>query len=453
MREPLTNEEVRLGRRLAAHLDAMPLEDPRVIVRSVVAAAAETRPTPHRRDAVLVLIAAALVIGGIGAIASGAVRLREIPDTVVLPPGPSLPAPPVITPAPTPSGSPEVTSSPAAPVEAVNGDVLIASGGRIFLTDPTGERDPFELPGPDGPDWTPQWSPDGQQILVLNGSVDGEPDLSVWVMRPDGRGAEQLTGTPAVPLRHAQDAAWSPDGTRVAIRGDVDGRVGIHVLDIASRSIVATTTDAGMAIEPAWSPDGTRIAIHVAEGRIGVWTIGNEPPTVVVDGVTVSGPMWRSDDRIVFWEMVQLDANRFYWPLFQVRPDGTGRQQLTDPGNGRMDSQPRVSPDGSTLAFLRIDQFGAESAAPCCGTIIRPFDTGTERLLGDYAEAVWSPDGKWMAVNAIDPPVAPEDPTSMKNEWIVVRVADGEERFLLSRNSVGGRVTGKELSWGSRPPD
>ena len=73
-------------------------------------------------------------------------------------------------------------------------------------------------------------------------------------------------------------------------------------------------------------------------------------------------------------------------------------------------------------------------------------------MLGEYPDAVWSPDGEWIATNAIDPAVAPKDPTSMKNEWVAVRVADGVERLLLVRNAVGGPTTGKQLSWGSRPP-
>ena len=450
MREPLTEEEARLGERLAAHLDAIPLEDPRVVVRAVAAAAADARRPLRRRGAAMVLIAAALVIGGVGAVASGAVRLRSIPDTVVLPPGPSLPPPPVATPAPTPSGPPEATMVP--PADLANGDVLIGYGGRIYLTDPAGEAEPYELPGPDGTDWSPQWSPDGRRILVLNGSVDGEPDLAVWLMRPDGRGTEQLTGTPDVPIRHAQDAVWSPDGTQIAVRGDVDGRIGIHVLDVAAQAVVAATTDAGMAGEPAWSPDGTQIAIHLAEGRIGVWTIGDGPPAVVVESSTVSGPTWGSNGRILFSEFVQTAANRFYGALFEVTPDGTELRQLTDPGNGRMDSEPQVSPDGTTIAFLRTDQFGGGAPAVCCGTILRSFDTGTERLLGDYPGAIWSPDGEWIAANAIDPPVAPKDPTSMKVEWVAVRVSDGEQRLLLVRNASGGpSAAGRELSWGPRP--
>lgn len=453
MTEPLSNEEIRLGERLTAHLDAIPLEEPRIIARSVVVGAADTRRPRHGRDALLVLIAAAAVVGGIGAATIGAIRLGVVADTVVLPPGPSLPAPPPLpTPALSATGSPVPSPTAPPPVALVNGDVLIGYGGRVFLTDPTGEREAFELAGPDGPDRGPQWSPDGRRILVLNGSVDGEPGLSVWVMRPDGRGAEQLTGTPDVPIRHALDAVWSPDGTRIALRGEVGGRIGLHVLDVATRSIVAGTTDAGAAIEPAWSPDGTAVAFHMAEGRIGVWTIGKGAPTVVVDAQTVSGPMWGPNATILFTEFVQTARNGFYGALFQIDKDGSARRQLTDPGNGRLDTAPQMSPDGTTLMFHRGDQFGDPWSAVCCGTILRSFETGAERLLGDYG-GVWSPDGRWIAASADNPAVAPEDPSSMKNEWVAVRVSDGEERLLLVRNAFSEIVTGRELSWGPRPPD
>jgi dipeptidyl aminopeptidase/acylaminoacyl peptidase len=454
--EPLTAQERRLGERLATHLDVLPLDQSRTVVQAAIAVASSPVRAAPRHGVRVLLAAAALALVGIGAVASGAFHLDVVFDTLLLPSGPSLPAPPPLPTlasksSPSPDASPTVPSP--VPLEVVNGDVLIGYGGRIFLTDPTGEREAFELAGPDGPDWGPQWSPDGRRILVYNGSVDGEPDLSVWVMRPDGRGAQRLTGTPEVPIRRAQDAVWSPDGSRIAMRGEIDGRVGLYVVDRNARSIVASTTDAGMALEPAWSPDGTQIAIHVAEGRIAVWTMGEGAPKVVVDRGTVSGPTWGRNGTLVFWEYVTTSGNEFYWAIFDVRPDGSGARQLTDPGNGREDAQPKVSPDGRSLAFLRADRTGGGSPGVCCGIILRSFETGEERLVGDYSGAIWSPDGRWIAVQADNPAVAPPDPTSTKTEWIAIRIADGEQRFLLSRNAFGGPIIGgQEISWGPLPP-
>lgn len=457
MPEPLTAAERLLGERLAAHLDALPLDLPGTLARAAIAGGSSPTLSARRPDLRLLLVAAALALAAAGAVASGALPIDLLPDTVVLPPGPSLPAPPPLpTLAPIASGSPDASPTvPTPPIlTAINGDVLIGYGGRVFLTDPTGKREAFELAGPDGPDWGPQWSPNGRLILVQNGSINGEPDLSVWVMRPDGRGAKQLTGTSELPIRRTQDPVWSPDGTRIAMRGEVDGRIGIYVIDVAARSIVASTTDAGMAIEPAWSPDGTQIAIHVAEGRIAVWTVGEGAPEVVVDRGTVFGPIWGPNDTLVFTEYVMTAPNEFFWAIFEVSSDGSSPRQLTDPGNGLEDTQPQVSPDGRTLAFMRANHVGTESPAVCCGIILRSFATGEERLVGPYSDARWSPDGAWMAVSADNPAVAPPDPTSIKHEWIAVRVADGEERFLLSRNSFGGPVPGvRDLSWGPRPPN
>jgi Tol biopolymer transport system component len=447
MTEPLSNEELRLGERLAAHLDAIPLEEPSVIARSVAVGAAEARPPRHGRDALLVLMAAAVIVGGIGAAAIGAIRLGVVADTVVLPPGPSLPTPPFATPKATES---ENLPSGSAPVALENGNVLIGYGGRVFLTDPTGVGDPYELPGPDLPDWSPQWSPDGNRILVLNGSVDGEPDLALWIMGPEGRSAEQLTGTANVPVRHVQDPAWSPDGTRIAMYGEAGGRSGIYVLDITSRTIVADLTDAPRPMEPAWSPDGARIAVRIGEGRIGVWNIDDGSVTVVAETDTVSRPAWGRDGSVLFSEFMDAGTNHFRAALFVVPPDGGAPRQLTDPGDGRLDSEAAVSPDGRSVVFLRQDQLGASSNAVCCGTITRSLETGEERLLGEYPGATWSPDGHWIAAGAVDPAVAPKDPTSMKTEWVAVRVSDGEERLLLVRNALGGPTVGPNVSWGPR---
>jgi Tol biopolymer transport system component len=48
-----------------------------------------------------------------------------------------------------------------------------------------------------------------------------------------------------------------------------------------------------------------------------------------------------------------LDADRTTGAIFSIRPDATGRRQLTSPANGTVDDQPDLSPDGRRVAFRR----------------------------------------------------------------------------------------------------
>ena len=81
----------------------------------------------------------------------------------------------------------------------------------------------------------------------------------LWVAEPDGSGLRALTSTPAI--EEAQ-AAWSPDGSRIAFRvGTPDTSQVLQIATMnADGSGRATVTSAtATAPQPGWSPDGTQI--------------------------------------------------------------------------------------------------------------------------------------------------------------------------------------------------
>ncbi len=65
-------------------------------------------------------------------------------------------------------------------------------------------------------DASPAYSPDGQWIAFARKHLDRErwtPGRQLWLMRPDGREARQLTNAPD--YNHSA-LAWSPDSTSLA---------------------------------------------------------------------------------------------------------------------------------------------------------------------------------------------------------------------------------------------
>jgi len=442
MTEPLTPEERRLGKRLAAHLDALPLDDPAVVVEQIVASA--VTPRSRRGPARVVLLAAALVaiISG-GVIAGGGPISRLFADTVVLPPDPTLPPPPPASLEPTGPPPSEPMPIPSDGPRLVNGDVLISYGGHVYRADPTGGREPAELAGPRGADWGAQWSPDASRLLVLNGTVDGEVDLNLFLVSPDGRSVRQLTGTADVPLRHAQDPAWSPDGTRIALRATRAGQAGIFVISVDPAAVDAAVLGKDLGA-PAWAPDGNRIVVRNGEGRLAVMTPGSPDIVPIVTTATVSDPIWAPDDSIVFTEFIGAGRSDFHGAIFRVRADGTELTQVTDPGSGRLDVDLDATRDGRLLGFTRQDQDGTPSPAVCCGTVVRSIVDGTERLVPLGGGAVFSPDGRWMVATG----PAPGDSQSLKVAWIAASVDGGERRVLLVRSNYSGVSTADNLSWG-----
>ena len=139
------------------------------------------------------------------------------------------------------------------------------------------------------------WSPDGSRILI-RGDPDGDGDGDLFVMDADGSNRIQLTdwlGTELV-------EEWSPDGSRILIRGgpdgDGDGDGDLFVMDADGSSWIQLTDWPGFE-SGKWSSDGSRILIE-----------GNPDSTELEE----DDLFWKEDD------------------LFVVDVDGSNLVQLTD---------------------------------------------------------------------------------------------------------------------------
>lgn len=111
---------------------------------------------------------------------------------------------------------------------------------------------------------TPQWSPDGQQ-LVFTGFTNGFTDL--FIINRDGTGLRRLTNDKFADLH----PSWSPDGNAIAFVTDRGGdtdfdllrfsnlRVALYHLDTGTMELLGNM-DAGKNINPVWAPDGRSLA-------------------------------------------------------------------------------------------------------------------------------------------------------------------------------------------------
>ncbi len=148
-------------------------------------------------------------------------------------------------------------------------------------------------------DVTPDWSPDGSQIVFSSNRGGG---FDLYVMNDDGTGVTRLTsGAPS-----DFDPVWSPDGNRIAFSRTIPAQqTEVFVLDLTDATLTNLTGNPASDRAAEWSPDGTQIAF-------------------VSD---------RDGD---------LD-------VYAMNADGTGVRQLTnDPAR---DNVPAWSPDGSLIAF------------------------------------------------------------------------------------------------------
>ena len=152
-----------------------------------------------------------------------------------------------------------------------------------------------------GRDVAPAWSPDSSSIVFM--SDRDRPEFDLYRIEPDGTGLERLTG---------QGSNWFPqfapvDPPRLALHVRRD----VHVLDVATRTLMRLTTEPRDGMYPTWSPDGTKIAFMSAR----------------------NGPT----------------------EIFTMNADGTGQELLVSMTSGSA-IDPRWSPTGRHIVFVHVPE-------------------------------------------------------------------------------------------------
>jgi Tol biopolymer transport system component len=231
------------------------------------------------------------------------------------------------------------------------------------------------------------------------------PGGTIAFLGEDGLSRLDLTTHEVSPLSSAAgsvtSAAWSPDGTRLAIALEGPDRVARVVVTERDGTDPITVFEAPDGDLPgpdligvAWSPDGSRLALAaraVAHGRtIVIVDIAGDAEPTVLDGHWESVSWSPDGSRLVASGFPQLEGGTF--DLYAMAPDGSAVTQLTD--DDAVEHQPSWSPDGSAIVFA--------SGEPLDQDVVVIDADGTDRRnLTDRAGVdlapVWSPDGRWIA--------------------------------------------------------
>jgi gamma-glutamyltranspeptidase len=164
----------------------------------------------------------------------------------------------------------------------------------------------------------------------------------------------------APPLTGARDPAWSPDNASIAF--SLLDQIWVMTREGQAPRALVVWGDGKPAIErdPAWSPDGRRVAFAANRGDgfdlFVVSAAGGAPERVSFLPGDERWPSWTPDGRLIFAHRTSVQ-----WDLYRALPAAAPRpgappvvvsapEQLTDtPGD---DTEPRVSPDGTSLLFV-----------------------------------------------------------------------------------------------------
>jgi Tol biopolymer transport system component len=217
----------------------------------------------------------------------------------------------------------------------------------------------------------PAWSPDGAWLSFPVAARYSAP--SVAVVRSDGSGYTVVM-TASGSSAEALQAAWSPDGRRLALAGNAG-------LFLAGRDVWQAQPLTSGRGYPSWSPDGTRIVFAPDQG-LGIVAVDSGAVTPLPAPAALAA--WSPDGtRIAYATGCQVGV---------VSATATGKPHGRACGENETASVPSWSPDGRRFVYSQCASNGA------CGVYVvqasRP-SHATKIARGD--NPAWSPDGHRIA--------------------------------------------------------
>ena len=105
------------------------------------------------------------------------------------------------------------------------------------------------------------WSPDGKKLAFIS-FQQGDNRVTIFdVGRKKEERSIAIKGVGAI-----SDAAWSPDGTTIAVAGMSGGISDLYLVTLKGGAVRRLTNDRYAELHPAWSPDGKTLAFTTDRG-------------------------------------------------------------------------------------------------------------------------------------------------------------------------------------------
>ncbi len=171
-----------------------------------------------------------------------------------------------------------------------------SSGAAIDGENPTGQRKAI------GDAVRPAWSPAGDRVAFSVAPEIGGAPGGIFVVDADGNRQRSLS-----PLLTGYGPLWSPDGSRLLVVLHGNEGPDLCVLDVGTRAVVNLTADSDLVpLDAAWSPDGSRIAFS-ANGAIHGLDVQSGERWVIADTpLDDRAPAWTADGESVLF-MASID--------------------------------------------------------------------------------------------------------------------------------------------------
>jgi TolB protein len=230
------------------------------------------------------------------------------------------------------------------------------------------------------PIMSPAWAPDGQWLAYVSFETKHAAVYVQLVRTGERRQVSARAGVNGAP-------AWSPDGHKLALTlGGSAGNPDIYILDLTTQDLTRITDDPAIDTEPEWAPDGK--SLFFTSDRAGspqIYQIsvnpGAHPKRLTFGGNYNARPRVSPDGSLL--AMVTLD-NGNYRIAVQDLASGTVRVL----SRGRLDESPSFAPNGATLIYSE-----REGSRGSLATVSTDGLTGLrlKASQGEVREPAWGP--------------------------------------------------------------
>jgi Tol biopolymer transport system component len=177
-------------------------------------------------------------------------------------------------------------------------------------------------------DYNAAFAPDGQRIAFVS---ERDGNLELYVIERDGSGLKRLTDDFALD----DHPAWSPDGKRIAFvstrqPAEKPGQAwnAVYVMNADGSGVQRVSGTKAADYSPAWSPKGDLIAVASGSGRAGGTDLyvmksdGSNRKLVVKDG---GWPAFAADGSALYFHSKRQGK----WGVWRVNLDSTGLERVT----------------------------------------------------------------------------------------------------------------------------
>jgi TolB protein len=252
------------------------------------------------------------------------------------------------------------------------------SWGAVFTIDPSGKNErQVSHPPKAVVDDQPEWAPDGSLITFTRCAKDA--NCAIYVVRPDGSGLARLSAAcPAGDQSGCVDdshPSFSPDSQRLVfvqafgtVKSDPGGENWIEhsALTVMNRDgtsrkvLYEGARFSGDRDFPVFSPDGKQLLFEwhasgftTRSGHQAIFTVGADGANLhrLTSWAENDGdnPDWSPDGKWIVFRSHEDQPQQSQ--IFLIRPDGSGRKQLTHFKYTDFLGASSFSPSGKAIAF------------------------------------------------------------------------------------------------------